>query len=54
MKNKTNEVCDGVMLFARALINDHWADEQAVYEQLAALCEAKVNVIKGMDPSRNR
>ena len=54
MKNKTNEVCDGVMLFARALINDHWADEQAVYEQLMRLCEATVNTLQGIDPSRNR
>ena len=54
MKNKTAEVCDGVMLFARALINDHWADEHDVYVRLAALCEAKAARLVAIDPNRNR
>ena len=55
MRNKkTNEVTEGVMLFANALINDHFADPIDVYERVAAACFAKAGMLKGLDPERNR
>ena len=55
MRNKkTNEVTEGVMLFADALINDHHADSFAVYQSLAKEIKSKLQLLIAIDPSRNR
>ena len=55
MKNKkTNEVTEGVMMFANALINDHHADPVDVYLVLSELCRKKALSVINTDPNRNR
>ena len=53
-KNKTNEVTEGVMLFANALINDHHADAYDVYLSLAEECKRQVTLLLTTDPDPNR
>ena len=52
--NKTNYVANGIMTFIESLINQHHADEQAVYAKVKSLCNQKLNLIEGNDPTRNR
>lgn len=52
--NKTNYVANGIMTFIESLINQHHADEQAVYAKVKSLCNQKLNLIEGNDPDRNR
>ena len=55
MRNKkTNEVTEGVMMFANALINDHHADATDVYLVLSELCRKKALAVINSDPDRNR
>ena len=55
MRNKkTNEVTEGVMMFANALINDHHADATDVYLVLSELCRKKAIAVLDADPDRNR
>ena len=52
-KNKTTNVVNGIMTYVAAMINEHHADEQAVYAKLKAACNRQLNLIEGNDPERN-
>ena len=52
--NKTNYVADGIMTFMSSLINQHHADEQAVYAKVKSLCNEKLNLLEVTDSNRNR
>ncbi len=53
-KNKTNYVSNGIMTYIAAMINEHHADEQAIYTKVKALCNQQLNLIEGNDPERNQ
>ena len=52
--NKTTYVANGIMTFIESLINQHHADQQAVYAKVKSLCNEKLNLIEGNNPDRNR
>ena len=54
VKNKTNYVADGIMTFIDALIRQHHADEELVYQRVAELCQAQHDRLVALSPSRNR
>ena len=54
IKNKTNYVADGIMKFIDALIRQHYANEELVYERVAQLCQAQHDRLVALSPSRNR
>ena len=54
IKNKTNDVADGCMVFISSLTHNHYADEIEVLDRVAQLCTERSNMLKASDPERNK